>query len=233
MTVIKWAIIMARNEAEDIRGWVKTAQYFAKKQVVVIDPASTDTTEQILTKEFPSVQILWQDRYLGDSDNKILGKDRVMICHKNLEKTVNELMTDGEWVLLLAPDERFDPTQWNAIAQMVKTVKRHQLANGITFPSIHTFLTEDRCIDYWSKFKWGHIIQLKFMRKNGYWHKGGPPHSGYDIPYPLFWSGYPMYHYCWLKQSRQQFQTWRDQKQYQQYSTYFLPNPIPNWRDLT
>ena len=230
---IEWAIVCARNEAEDIRGWAKTCLYFAEHVICCVDPASTDNTAEILQKEFPEVQLIYQNRTLGDSDNEIQGKDKILIAHKNLEFIVNEFVKEDEWVLMLAPDERFDPCDWYGIAEMVKFIRTTPY-HGISFPSIHTFAPGDgsQCIDYYDHFAWGQLIQLKFMRMKGYWHKGGPPHSGHDIPDPFFTTAYPMYHYCWLKRSRKAYQTWRDQTAFAQYPLYYCPNPMIDWRDL-
>lgn len=223
----------ARNEAEDIRGWAKTMLYFADHVICCVDPTTTDATVEILHTEFPTIQIIYQNRTLGDSDNEIQGDDKVLIAHKNLEFIINEFVKEGEWVLMQAPDERFDPADWYNIAEMVRFVRTTPY-QGISFPSIHTFAPGDatRCIDYYAKFKWGNLIQLKFMQKHGYWHKGGPPHSGYDVPDPLYISPFPLYHYCWLKQSRTAYQTWRDQTQYAHYPLYACPNPMVDWRNL-
>ena len=230
---VEWAIVCARNEAEDIRGWAKTMLYFADQVICCLDPASTDNTYEILHTEFPQVQIIWQDRTLGDSDNHTEGPNKILIAHKNLEKMINACMHDGEWVLMQAPDERFDPTDWPMIADMVRFIRKTPY-RGITFPSIHTFAPNNprQCIDYYERFDWGNLIQLKFMKKMGYWHKGGPPHSGYTRPDPLFTSALPLYHYCWLKESRKAYETWRDQTIFTDLPLYDWPNPIPDWQNL-
>jgi len=230
---VEWAIVCARNEAEDIRGWAKTCLYFAQKVLCVVDPATSDNTAAALQKEFPTVRVAWQDRSLGDSDNDTKGEKKQLICHANFERAINENMRPGEWVLMLAPDERFRPDQWEAIAKMVKMVRESDLAGGITFPSIHNFITETACIDYYHTFRFGALTQLKFMQYTGAWRKGHTPHSGYDLPPRLFVSPFPMYHYCWLKTTRVPYGTWRDNQTYREYPRYFLPNPIQNWRDLS
>jgi len=232
MKAVKWGIGLARNEAEDIRGWAKTMLYFAEKVICIVDPATTDDTDKILRKEFPKINVIFQDRSLGDSDNQIIGRNKIMIAHKNLERVVNQYVKKGEWVFMLAPDERFNPNQWKDIDKMIKMIKKYQLAGSVSFPSIHNFIDENHCIDYYSHFRFGSLIQMRFMRRDEYWKKGGPPHSGYDIPTPIFISPYPLYHYCWLKKTRKPFDTWRDNRDFKYYPTYFLKNPINNWRDL-
>ena len=230
---VEWAIVCARNEAEDIRGWAKTMLYFADHVICCLDPASTDNTAQILIDEFPDVQLIYQNRTLGDSDNAIQGDNKVLIAHKNLEFMINEFVQEGEWVLMQAPDERFDPADWKQIADMVRFIRTTPY-QAISFPSIHTFApgSATHCIDYYDAFAWGQLIQIKFMRKVGYWHKDGPPHSGYDVPDPFFTTTIPLYHYCWLKHSRKAYKTWRDQTTFKQYPLYTCPNPMIDWRNL-
>lgn len=230
---VKWAICTIRNEEECIIGAARSALYFAENVLYCVDPNTSDKTIPILKERFPNIIIELQDRSLGDSDNEIKGESKSLICHANLERMINKYVKDGEWVLMMAPDERFNIKDFHNIGKMIKGVDKLGY-KGISFPSIHTFAPESnsKCIDYFDyyKFSYGSLIQIKFMKKNGDWHKGKKPHSGYDVPQPFFTSPYPMYHYCWLKKSRKAYKTWRDLKQFEHYPLYDHLNPMFGWR---
>ena len=118
--VIEWAIRAIRNEAEDILGWCQQALYFCEHVVVMVDPKSYDNTYKLIRNTYPQIDLLWQNRDLGDSDNKTQGKTGVLIAHKNMEWAVNHYVKDGEWVYKGAPDERFNPKRWHLIAEEIQ-----------------------------------------------------------------------------------------------------------------
>jgi hypothetical protein len=237
---LDWAIRTVRNEAECILGWAKQALYFCDKVVAIIDPDTTDKTEELLRTYYPEVLILWQDRSMGDSDNQTKGKTGALIAHVNLEYWVNKLVADGEWFYQCAPDERFNPTQWPAIAEEIRMVRRLGLAQGIFYTTMHNFYPDEtHCIDYYSQsfVQWGTYRYFEVWEKDGPWHKHAGAHTGSAVnPHyrRWWWSLYPFYHYNWL--IRPMTHTWRYdqiQNRYASLPQYFLQNPIPHWRTLS
>jgi len=230
---IEWSIRAVRNEEEDILGWCKQALYFCQNVVVMVDPESHDKTYDLIKKHYPEIILLWQNRDLGDSDNKIQGKTGILIAHKNMEWVVNHYVKDGEWVYKGAPDERFDPKRWHIIAEEIRKVRKLDLADSVVFVTMHNFYPdENHCIDFYGVNRWGNYRYILFFKKDGYWTKGGPPHSSCSQPSRMWWSMEPFYHYNWVKKSRKAFDVWRDKCQYKDYPQYELENPIPNWRRL-
>lgn len=230
---VEWAIRTVRNEAEDIVGYIRQADYFCEKIVILVDPESWDNTYDIIKYRFPKVILLRQDRTLGDSDNNKKGPEGNLIAHLNQEWAVNRYVKDGQWVMKSAPDERFDPKRWKILAEEIRTVRRLGMAKGIMFTTMHNFYPDDsHCIDFYSGGNWGSYSYIQFFEKSGHWVKGGPPHSGSSLPFRLWWSLEPFYHYNFIKKTRIAFGLWRDVFRFRDLPRYELKNPIPNWREL-
>jgi len=231
--LINVGLIAVRNEAEDIRGWAKTMLYFCKKVVCVIDPGSSDNTEEILRTEFPQIIIEYQDRSLGDSDDGHMGKKRKLICHANYDKFLKQYVNVGEWHMEMAPDERFDPKEFALIEKDLKYAMENG-HNGLIFPNYYTFKENyETIIDWYSHFIYGSIRQMRFKILLPEFSKGLNPHSssdGFPENYHDTLAGF--YHFCWMKETRPPFAGWRDEIKYNNFKTLKYKNPINDWKNM-
>ncbi len=231
--LINVGIITVRNEAEDIRGWAKEMLYFCKKVICVIDPETTDFTEQILRNEFPQIIIEYQDRSLGDSDEDHQGRDRKLICHANFEKYLKKYVSVGEWFMEMAPDERLDPNEFKLIETDLKYAIDHDY-EGLVFPNYYTFKNDlETIIDWYAHFLYGQLNQSKFRVLKENYSKGLKPHSSsIGFPEKRYDTLAGFYHFCWVKDTRPPFGGWRDIQEYNTFKTKKHKCPFKDWKNM-
>jgi len=230
--LIDFGLIPARNEAEDIRGWAKTSLFFCKEVFCIVDSKSSDAMIQILRDEFPEVQIIYQNLSWGDSNDVKRGLKGEMSSHISWEYWVNRLAKIGNWFMILAPDERLDPSEWPMILEDLKKAQKTD-CDGLSFPKYCTFYPdEDHVIDWHSEF--AIALQIKFYKYTGIFEKGVGAHAGYKRGFPT--KVYPtkagFYHYCYVKDSRIPFGRWRDIQRFKGFPLIELKNPVKNWRNM-
>ena len=182
------------NEAPIIRGWARTMLYFCKRVYAIIDPETDDETEKILEEEFPEINILWQDPSLGDSTDRVKGPQGHLQMHENNNAFVKEYIKENEWMLFLAADERFHPSEFETIVQELEQAKlNHQ--RGIVHYVLYDFI-QDNTI--YVKYHPGWINHLRFYQKENQWIQRPGTHGG-KIGIPnfkkCFSSESPLYHY--------------------------------------
>ena len=231
--LIDVGLICMRNEEEDIVGWAKESLFFCKKVVAIIDPETSDNTEQILRDRFPSIIIEYQDRNLGDSDDGNEGMDRNMICHINYTYGLKRHVKPGEWIMELAPDERLIPSEFNLILEDIKNAKKNNY-DGLVFPNYFTPRGDlNHVIDWYDHFYWGNLRQIKFWEyKEGY-VKNKHPHSDqkkFCVNFSDTGAGF--YHFCYVKNSRVPFGGWRDNLKYKTLPMIERENPFKDWREM-
>lgn len=231
--LIDVGLIAMRNEAEDIIGWAKESLFFCKKVIALIDPETTDNTEQILRDRFPSIIIEYQDRTLGDSDDGNEGTDRNMICHANYTAGLKRYVKPGEWVMEMAPDERLVPAEFNLILNDLKFLQENGY-DGLVFPSYFTPRGDlNHVVDWYALFLWGALKQIKFWQyKEGYM-KNKNPHSDqrkFCVNFSDTIAGF--YHFCYVKNSRVPFGGWRDKQKFKHLPIVEHENPFIDWREM-
>ncbi len=231
--LIDVGLITMRNEAEDIRGWAKESLFFCKKVVAVIDPETTDSTEAILSVEFPEIIIEYQDRTLGDSDDENQGATKQMICHANYTRAIHRHAQPGDWIMEMAPDERLVPAEFEMILHDLK-IAQSEGYDGMLFPHYYTPRGDlNHVIDWYTYFCWGALKQIKFWKLREGYFKNIPPHSDQinfcKKLYPTY-AGF--YHFCYVKNSRKAFGGWRDNPRYADFEVIPHTNPFPNWRTI-
>ena len=122
---LKYGFCVIRNEESCIRGWAKQNLLLCEHVVALLDPETTDKTEEILKTEFPQIEIIYQDRTLGDSDYGKEGKNKSLIHHNNLNKFVRERIQEGEWFMTTAADERFSKESIPTLLKDIEYAKLH------------------------------------------------------------------------------------------------------------
>lgn len=75
---LKYGFCSIWNEEKCIRGWAKQLLALCEHVTAIVDPNTTDHTVNILKSEFPEVEILWQDRTLGDTDYTQIQKLQIL-----------------------------------------------------------------------------------------------------------------------------------------------------------
>ncbi len=114
-----------RNEEKSIAGWIKQADYFCEEVYVIIDPDTTDKTLDIIHDLPYNVNILYQDKSLGDSDDGGLGPRRMLTMHMEQNKFVEKYIKMDEWFLSIDCDERFHPHDYYRIIRELKLAQLH------------------------------------------------------------------------------------------------------------
>ncbi|MHA1277122.1 MAG: hypothetical protein ACTSQ8_08045 [Candidatus Helarchaeota archaeon] len=222
------------NEEEDVRGWAKTMLHFCNKVYALLDPKTEDNTYKILRYEFPNIEIIFQNWALGDSNNYIKGPKEILVNHKMLEWAINHLVKKGEFFMLLAADERFDPVEFPGIEYEIHLMKVDGY-NGINFAKhMITYAPRDpvHYINFYSRFSKDSLFQCRFQRKVKDWVLDGKSGRSMNYNLPLIDSKFRFYHYCWLKRTREPYSYWRDRKEFADLPLSFHRNPLKEWRDM-
>lgn len=223
-----------RNEAQGIEGWAKMMLHFCDRVVALIDPHTSDNTEQILREKFPTVEIVFQDRSLGDSDDDTEGETHKTIMHANKSKWVQENIEDETWFMEMAADERFFPNYWEQLEQEIRFAQTHKfdaiihrsliepipvdtnqlLFKGgqwqldINIPFVHNDYPLRYCID------WGFMYTLRhsrFQLKHFNWQQNDQPHHGFkNSAFNPLVSLAPIYHFHRVKYNQIMPNSWRD-----------------------
>jgi hypothetical protein len=237
--VIKVALCTVRNEEKTIYGWLKMLSVFADRIVILFDPETNDNTERVIAdfkKEYPNIQIdfEYQDRMLGDSDNKIAGKTHNTIMHVNKTKWVNEHINENDWFIDMGCDERFSPSDIEELIKEVEFAKTHGLdavlhrtmyepipANITQLCSKNSQIFVDtempyngvNEIGYNYSIDWQGIHHIRFQRKGKKWIQNANPHSSFQGQglNPLY-SNVPLWHFHRIKYNSQVATSWRDEK---------------------
>jgi len=183
-----------KDESPIIRGWARTSLYFAKRVCAIVDPKTNDNTVKILEDEFPEIEIYWQDRSLGDSDEDSKGERGDLITHGNLTKYINMLTEEDDWILLLAADERFHPNDFKILEEEIKEMKRLNEKNaGLVHRIMFDFIDDEQ---HYIKFHPEWINQSKFFKRQKIWLQHPGTHKG-RVGHPIntMISKAPFYHY--------------------------------------
>jgi len=191
------------NEAPLIHGWAKTMLRFSKRVCAIVDPRTNDGTVKILKREFPQVEIVWQDLTLGDSDYEVEGPQRALIMHVNNTKFMEEEVDAGEWVLFLAADERFHPADFDRLSHDVETAKgggKEAVIHG-TFYDIY-----DDEMNYIANEPWIKTTQFRFFVKpESRWVQNPGPHEGKSwVPKKVMYTRVPFFHFGFLKHKKKE-----------------------------
>lgn len=226
------------NEEKNVRGWAKLMLFYCKKVYAIIDPTTSDKTEEILRNDFPEINILYQDRSMGDSDYDIEGPQKSLIMHNNLTYFMNVLVQPDEWVMFLAADERFHPDHLFPIKFAIK-VAQETKRDGIITSKMYEFYTKDDYVDF---ERIGPTAQVKFFKKPKTWLLNPQPHSNRSFfPQNGLKLDYPMYHYpnhrmnnkitnCWVYQGNNNSYT-KLIHRFGMIPTKKCPRLIQNWAD--
>ena len=224
-----------RNEAEDIRGWAKTMLFFCKKVYAIIDPDSTDATESILKTEFPEINILYQDKSLGDSDDGHQGEKGELSCHYAVEYWVNKLVKKNQWFLWLSPDERISPLDWDIVYHHIYAAQKQNYDSLWFTHLVQYYPDEQHEIDFSSIMSPEQNNIFRFQKRFEYWGKNKPAHSGLGSGVPRFRykCDIPFFHYNWVKTTRKAFGLWRDQQELRNLPVKKTRYITTGWRDYT
>ena len=145
--------MFARNEAEDILGAVKEGLHFADDAWCIVDPATTDSTLQILKEQFgvnPRVHVELQIKKDFMQDDSYAGKfkdgEGCIAVHWNMTHWINKIVPEGEWFHFIAPDERYAPQDYANVAYQVKCAILCDY-ESVTGPD-HLFIRDERTGHY-------------------------------------------------------------------------------------
>lgn len=221
-----------RNEEIDCIGWAKTLQYFCKRVVALVDPDTIDKTIDILKEKCPWVEIQFQDRRLGDSDENTQGSEESLIMHNNHNKFIRENIEKDSWFLLLSGDERFNPFTFNQLSLEVLYAQKNDYECVYHERVIEPINCYESQLSYFDG-KWfmdpyiekrgrffemkfaiehGNVQQARFMRNTNFIHNSGP-HQGYNERFNLLMSNATnLFHFHRIKYNNVLPTSWRDKK---------------------
>ena len=229
---IKYGFCVIRNEESCIRGWAKQNLLLCEKVVAIIDPETTDKTEEILKTEFPEIEIIYQDRMLGDSDYGNAGSNHSLIMHNNLTKFVTERIQEGEWFMTTAADERFALESIPTLIKDIKYAKAHEMG-AVCHERLYDvipvnadqikrepwscyFITdvdkpkEPNLFNYVIDFADIVLRHGRIECKTPNWRKNPEPHSGYSERYNPLITHVPLWHFHRIKHHQITESDWRD-----------------------
>lgn len=217
---IRVGFACVRNEEKCIEGWIKQADYFCEEVYVIIDPDTSDKTLDIIHQLPYSVNILYQDKSLGDSDDSGIGPRRMLTMHMEQNNFVDKYIKMDEWFLSIDCDERFHPHDYYRIIKELKIAKLHgfdllrhrRLIEPCDVDLGQIKMTDSRFF-YNPKLKkngkvakgmfmvdWPDFSRpARFQKRTQHWFHHPDPHGGfYGRLYP-FISMFPLYHFHKLK----------------------------------
>ena len=217
---IRVGFACVRNEEKSITGWVKQAEYFCEEVYVILDPETTDKTLGILQNSHKNVNILYQDKSLGDSDDSGLGPRHMLTMHMEQNKFVEKYIKKDEWFLSIDCDERFHPHDYYRIIRELKLAQLHgfdHLQHRRLIEPCNIDLGQLKIVanrffyDPNSKkngkraeglfmVNWPDFSRpARFQKRTKHWFHSPHPHGGfYGRLYP-FISMFPLYHFHKLK----------------------------------
>lgn len=197
MKAVDLGFATIRNEAPIIRGWAKTMLYFCERVVALVDPVTDDGTVKILREEFPAIEIVWQDRSLGDSDDDIIGPEKRLIMHENIDRFTKDNIRDGDWVLCLSADERYHPAHFHVLEKELRWAKKND-NDALSHSRMYEYNGDtDHYTDYETCLR---IAQKHFMRPDmSVWNVKSETHEGNDWkPVNPLESSVPFHHYSFV-----------------------------------
>lgn len=187
------------NEAPIIRGWAKTMLYFCKKVYALLDPNTNDGTEKILRKEFPEIEIIYQDLSLGDSNDYIgKGKEGKMTTHMNVNYYLPKLAKEGQWILYLAADERFRPEHWKRLADEIQYAKKMNRKGLVHYKFYEFYFNNKTCANLINSDGRSYANKVRFIQYDKRWKHIAGSHTGREWRpdnADLLESIVPLYHY--------------------------------------
>lgn len=235
--------MFARNEASCIIGAIKEGLHFADNVWVIIDPDSTDKTEDVIRHTFldhSRVHIEYQFKNDSMQDDSFKGKFKdgqgCIAVHWNMTYWINKIIPEGEWFHFISPDERYAPHDYADVYYAVK----YAMENGYESAAggDHLFI-RDEVTGY--KYDWcvnlGKLagIPNHFIKKPAKWEKGLGIHTGYTIP-PVpkrFVLPVSHYHFALVKEGRIFGTGPRDHTEFLVFPRYQWWNPMgDDWTQL-
>jgi len=231
--IINVGLCTIRNEEKYIKDWIEMLSVFCERVVILLDPATTDKTEEI-AKQYPIVEIYYQYRSLGDSDEDHQGKDCKLIMHVNKTKWIQENIPDGDWFVEIAADERFNPSDYEMLKSEILHAKKHGFDalvhrrlfepiichesqvininnNWFIEPSIKP---EGKELNYFI-INWSTTYNLthsRFQKKYKDWKQNDQPHHMFkNKAFNPLYSAVPIWHFHRIK-SGVLGSSWRDNK---------------------
>lgn len=229
---LRMGVATVRNEEKYIERWAHMIADFCDHVVALVDPDTSDNTVKILEEKCPWVEIVWQDRSLGDSDDGVEGPSHTLIMHTNKTKWIQDNIADEEWYMEMAVDEYFAPKDRESLCHELAFAR----ANGFD-AIVHRQLLEPVIIDegqierdnnkwYYNPKRlekgkelhhflllWPDYFQLEHARiqqKHKHYKHNDRPHSAIrNTENPLF-SSVPIWHYHRLKHQTVLANNWRE-----------------------
>jgi len=231
MKPIKYGFCTIWNEERCIRGWAKQLLALCERVTAIVDPNTTDKTVDILKTEFPAVEILWQDRSLGDTDYTHQGEKGEFIMHRNQTKFVHDNIKEGEWFIDMAADERFSNASVPILISDLKYAQKHNYGavchtqtycplplhesqiveeNGITYAKDIEKEIEPNMFHYIIDLRDFILRHCKLEQKNPYWEHRPLAHKGYSGRTNLLFTQVPIWHFHRLKYGHLKATSWSD-----------------------
>jgi hypothetical protein len=184
--------------------------------------------------EQTKVEIIYQDRTLGDSDEKTQGATGELIMHKNKSKFVNEMIQNKDWFIEMSCDERYYPEDWERLRLEVKYAQKHgfdsvahtrmfepvQLSsNQLVYDANYWLDTTKPYLAHEDKFGMGFSINwglsfkhCRFQQKTEAWEQSALPHHSFKNTHlNSLISTVPIWHFHRLKNGILP-NSWRDAK---------------------
>jgi hypothetical protein len=230
--LLQHGFCVIRNEELGIRGWAKLNLMLCDHVYAIIDPTTTDKTEEILRTEFPEIEILYQDRHLGDSDYNKEGRTKSLIMHNNLTQFVTDRIQEGEWFATFAADERIALESIPQLLLDIEYAQKHCMgavcherlydvlpiheSKIIRDPSSLYFVDTSKCeyepnlFNYVLDFHNWTLRHGRIECKTPNWKKNPEPHSGYSERYNPLISEVPLWHFHRIKHNQINPTDWRD-----------------------
>ena len=232
MKLLKYGLCTVKNEEQGIRSWIKMLDYFCDKIIALVDPDTNDNTLEILEsmKQYHNLEIVMQDRSLGDADNNNKGKSLIM--HKNKSKWINENISIGDWFIEIAVDERFSLHDYDTLEKEVKFAQDNGYDCIAHRDLIEPYPISKDQLEYLSKkyfvllnlpfnnnnhnyeycINWDRSEHIRFQCKIGTWKQNDLPHHGFSDRGKILYSVIPIYHFHRIKNNTQLPDSWRDKK---------------------
>jgi glycosyltransferase involved in cell wall biosynthesis len=143
------AYIPALDEESDIEGACRNALQVCNQSdddvYVLLDSRSKDRTREIV-EQFPQIKIYLQDQTLGGSTRHNRGSDEITFIH-NINEFLKTTVPEGQWVMVMAGDERYDPRDVEKIRFYVDQAENLNLT-ALVFEIADVFPDEQHRVAY-------------------------------------------------------------------------------------